>query len=273
MHKIPINGLDHYFELIGEGTPLVFIHGAFADARMWDPQWQYFSSNYRVMRYDLRGHGRTGASSLDRYTIETYVDDLSSLLDALDIHTPILCGQSFGGSIAQAFAARWQEKIRALILAGSMVAIDLSLMDKLLCRVLFPEWAMMAAIKVMSTKKFIHFSLCLGRLTIGKQFLSQDEATIKYLEQCMFQINDNEYLKLWRSLYSFTLRPLERIICPTLVLNGENESKSMTRHTQELLRRIPLSESRIIPTAYHASNLDNVMAFNAIMEDFLHSIG
>jgi pimeloyl-ACP methyl ester carboxylesterase len=154
-----------------------------------------------------------------------------------------------------------------------MVAIDLSLMDKLLSRVLFPEWAMMAAIKVMSLKKFIHFSLWLGRLTMGTQFLGQDEATIMYLEQCMFQIKDSEYLKLWRSLYGFTLRPLESIICPTLVLNGEYESKSMTRHTQELLRRIPLSESRIIPTAYHALNLDNVMAFNEIMEDFLHSIG
>lgn len=43
MHKIHVNGLEHYYEQAGEGTPLVFIHGAFADARMWDPQWQYFS--------------------------------------------------------------------------------------------------------------------------------------------------------------------------------------------------------------------------------------
>lgn len=221
------------------------------------------------MRYDLRGHGRTGASSLDRYTIQTFADDLFSILDSLDIRMPILCGQSFGGSIAQAFAVRYPEKIRLLILSGSMAAIDLSIIDKLLCRVLFPEWAMTLAIRIMSVKKFTEFTLWLGRLTKGKQFLSRYKATNEYLKQCMKQMDGNEYLKFWHALYGFKLLHLERITCPTLVLNGEYESKSMLPHTQELLKRIPHSESRIIPAAYHASNMDNPKAFNAMVQDFL----
>jgi 3-oxoadipate enol-lactonase len=269
MPKIPVNGSDHYYEQTGEGLPMVFIHGAFADARMWQPQWQYFASKYRALRYDLRGHGRTGASSLDRYTIELFADDLRCLLDSLDMRKPILCGQSFGGSIAQAFAARFPEKVRALVLAGSMVAIDLSIMDKLLCRVLFPEWAMLVAIRMMNVKRFTHFMIWLGQLTKGKQFLSRDEATKNYLEQCMYQMEGNEYLKFWRALYHFKLLPLERIACPTLVLNGEYESKSIVPHTLELLRRIPLSESKIIPAAHHAYNMDQPQEFNTIVEDFL----
>jgi 3-oxoadipate enol-lactonase len=269
MAMIPVNGLDHYYEQIGEGIPLVFIHGAFSDARMWDAQWQYFATNFHVLRYDLRGHGRTGASSIDRYTIETFADDLDKLLDQLDINSPILCGQSFGGSIAQAYAVLFPNKVRGLILASSMVSIDLSIMDKLLCRVIFPEWAMVAAITMMDVKKFTQFSLLLGRLTKGKHFLGRNEATAMYLKRCMHQMDSNEFLKYWHALYNFKLLPLERITCPALVLNGEYEPKSIFLHTQELLKRIQLSKSMIIPDAYHASNMDNPKAFNTIVEDYL----
>jgi 3-oxoadipate enol-lactonase len=265
-------GINHYYEELGGGTSLVFIHGAFADARMWDPQWIHFSKNYRVLRYDLRGHGRTGPSTLERYTIETFADDLQSLLDSLEIQAPILCGQSFGGSIAQAYAARHPGKIKALILAGSMAAIDLSLMDKLLCRVLFPEWAMTTAIRMMSVERFTRFSLQLGRFTKGKQFLSQEDAVAEYLKQCMLQMESGEYIKFWRALYRFKVQRLERITCPTLVLNGEHEPKSMAPHTRELLRRIPHAEGGIVPGARHASNMDNPEAFNGLLEDFLHRV-
>ena len=90
MPKILINSSDHYYEQAGEGSSLVFIHGAFADARIWDPQWRYFSSKYPVLRYDLRGHGRTGPSDLDRYSIETYADDLAYLLNALRIESSVV---------------------------------------------------------------------------------------------------------------------------------------------------------------------------------------
>ena len=273
MPKINVNGSYHHYEQTGERTPLVFIHGAFADARMWDPQWPHFAAKYRILRYDLRGHGKTGSSTLDRYTIETFADDLAALLEALEIQTPVLCGQSFGGSIAQAFAVRHPERVRALVLAGSMVAVDLSLMDKLLCRVFFPGWAMTATIKLLSVEKFTRFSLWLGRLTKGKQFLSRDKAATEYLEQCMFGMDSNEYLKIWRALYGFKLLPLERITCPTLVLNGGDEPKSMLPHTQELLRRIPHAEARIIPAAHHASNMDNPQTFNSLVEEFLRRAG
>jgi pimeloyl-ACP methyl ester carboxylesterase len=269
MPKISVNGLEHYIEYIGTGAPLVFIHGAFADARMWDPQWRYFATNFHVLRYDLRGHGRTGTSSLDRYTIETFADDLVSLLDSLDISSPILCGQSFGGSIAQAFAVRFPRRVRALVLSSSMVAIDLSLMDKFLCRLLFPEWAMTSFIKMVSVKRFTRFSLWLGELTKGKHFLSRDARATEYLKQCMYQMESEEYLKFWQALYNFKLLPLEKITCPTLVLNGERESKSIMPHSRELLRNISHCESRIIPDAYHASNMDNPQAFNATVEQFL----
>jgi len=263
------NGLLHYYEQIGEGTSLVFIHGAFADSQIWEPQWHYFSSQYRLIRYDLRGHGKTGISELDRYSMNTFADDLQSLLDSLEIFSPVLCGLSWGGSIAQTFAVRNPPRVKALVLAGSSVSIRLTLIDKLLCDVLFPKWAMLFTIRLLSVKNFTRFSLWLARLVLGKQWLSQDEDARKYLENCMLGMNSNEYLKIWEAIYDFDLLPLENITCPTLVLNGEYESKGTYRHAKEILRRVPQSIAKIVPKVSHAMNIDNQKAFNNYLEEFL----
>lgn len=270
MPKIRVNGLDHYYEQIGEGSSLVFIHGAFADSRVWEPQWNHLSSKYRLVRYDLRGHGKTGTSSLSQYSINTFADDLVSLLNVLEIHSPIICGLSWGGSIAQAFAVRNPERLKALVLASTAVSIRLTLLDKLFCDLLFPRWVMELTIKTMKVENFTRFSFLLARLTRGKHWLSGDKATREYLEQCMFQMNRNEYLKIWNAIYGFNLLPLERITCPTLVLNGELEPKNSFHHTKEILRRIPHAKVEIIPAARHGMNLERPEIFNDLVEKFIH---
>lgn len=269
MPKIEANSLPHYYEQVGTGTSLVFIHGAFADSQIWEPQWHYFSSKYRLVRYDLRGHGKTGTSKLARYTMDTFADDLTSLLDSLEIFSPILCGLSWGGSIAQAFAVRNPKRVKALVLASSSVSIRLTLIDKLLCDLLFPKWAMLFTIRMLSVKNFTRFSLWLARLVLGKQWMSQDETANEHLENCMLGMNHNEYLKIWEAIYGFDLLPLENITCPMLVLNGEYESKNTFRHTKEILRRAPQSSARIVPSVSHAMNIDNQKAFNMYLEEFL----
>jgi 3-oxoadipate enol-lactonase len=269
MPKIRLNELDTYYEQSGEGPALVFVHGAFADERLWEPQWKYFSTKYRLLRYDLRGHGRTGVSSLAHYSITTFAEDLTCLLDALGHRSLVVCGLSWGGSIAQAFAVRNPGRLKGLILAGSAVAIDLTLVDKLLCRVIFPWWAMKLTIRTLSVENFTDFSLWLGRLARGRHWLSRDEGTQQYLEQCMLGMDGGEYLKIWEAIYNFRLLPIERISCPTLVLNGEHEPKGTFRHTREILRRVPHAEAGLIPHASHAMNLEEPGAFNQLVEDFL----
>jgi pimeloyl-ACP methyl ester carboxylesterase len=268
MPKREANGLPHYYEQAGTGAPLVFIHGAFADSQIWEPQWRYFSSQYRLVRYDLRGHGKTGTSELGRYSMNTFADDLTSLLDSLEIFSPIVCGLSWGGSIAQAFAVRNPKRIKALVLAGSSVSIRLTLIDRFLCDVLFPKWAMLFTIRLLSAKNFTRFSLWLARLTRGKQWLSQNAVMGEYLENSMLAMNSNEYVKIWGAIYGFNLLPLENITCPTLVLNGEYEPKSTYQHTKEILRRAPHSKANVVPKASHAMNTDNPEVFNNYLEEF-----
>jgi pimeloyl-ACP methyl ester carboxylesterase len=269
MAKIKVNDLEHYYEQAGEGEPVVFIHGAFTDARMWEPQWQYFAGKYRVLRYDLRGHGRTGRSELERYSMDTYADDLEALLGELDVQEPIVCGLSWGGSIAQAYAVKHAGQAKALVMSGSAVAIDLTTRDKMLCKFLMP-WCMMSLfIRGLNAKNFTRFSMFLARLTMGKDWLSSDQAARAYLEQCMVRMDSREYYKIWQAIYSFHVLALEKISCPTLVLNGELEPRNTYQHTQEILRKVKTAEAKTIPGAGHAMNMELPGIFNQYIEDFI----
>jgi pimeloyl-ACP methyl ester carboxylesterase len=272
MPKIHINGSEHYYEQTGEGFSLVFIHGAFGDTREWDPQWNYFASNYRLLRYDLRGHGRTGASDLDRYTMETYSDDLTCILDELKIDRAVICGHSWGGGIAQVFAVNNPGRLKGLVLAGSTAAMSVTTSEKLLRYVLFPRPAMMLAIRSMSVEQFVRFSFWLAGLTLGKNWLNKDENTLELVRQSMLQVEHSEYLKIWGAIYGFDLQPLDRITCPTMVINGERDTKMVFRHTAEILRRIPQAESHVIPAAYHIMTLEQPEAFNEVLAHFLHQV-
>jgi pimeloyl-ACP methyl ester carboxylesterase len=273
MPKILSNGLFHYYEQAGEGPSLVFIHGAFGDARMWEPQWRHFSSKYRVLRYDLRGHGRTGPSDLDRYSMATYADDLAALLEAVKIDAAVICGLSWGGGIAQVFAVRNPDRLKGLVLVGSTVSMSVTLGEKLLRYVLFPKAAMRLTIRMMSVERFVGFSFWLASLTLGRHWLNRDDQTLEYVRQSMLQIDQREYLKIWEAIYGFDLQPLERIHCPTLVLTGERDSKMVLRHSAEILRRVPGAEGRVLPAAYHALTLEQPQAFNEALEEFLNRFG
>lgn len=110
-----VHGGTIYYESLGEGQPLILIHGALGDRRMWDEQLQAFAAEFRVIRYDHRGFGR---SSIPQ---ESYspVADLLQLLDKLGISRAHLVGNSLGGSLAIDFALTHPERVASLVLVAS----------------------------------------------------------------------------------------------------------------------------------------------------------
>jgi 3-oxoadipate enol-lactonase len=106
-----INDTQTYFEIAGEGRCLTLVHGNTMDTRVWDQQFGYFAEHYRVLRYDLRGCGKseepTSPYAFDR--------DLKSLLDYLSIEQTAVLGISVGGGIALNFTLNYPEKVYALV--------------------------------------------------------------------------------------------------------------------------------------------------------------
>jgi 3-oxoadipate enol-lactonase len=108
-------GLD--YEVAGDGSPVVLVHAGIADSRMWDPQWEAFQRGHRVVRYDMRGFGRSPLAA-GRYTPPS---DLIALLDELALGPAALVGASMGGGISLQVAVARPELVSALVLVGTGV--------------------------------------------------------------------------------------------------------------------------------------------------------
>ena len=109
-----VDGGRLYYETSGKGPALVLIHAGFLDSRMWDTQFQLFSENCRVIRYDVRGFGK---SDVARTKFSDY-KDLHGLLDHLRVKTASLVGVSNGGRIASDFAVEYPSMVNHLVLVS-----------------------------------------------------------------------------------------------------------------------------------------------------------
>jgi 3-oxoadipate enol-lactonase len=103
---------DLYWEQAGEGPPVVLVHEAVADSRMWDPQWETFPHSHRTIRFDQRGYGR---SPLEPGVI-SHAQDLVVLLDAVGLERTSLVGGSLGGRVALEVAVAQPDRIEKLVL-------------------------------------------------------------------------------------------------------------------------------------------------------------
>ncbi len=129
MQTLRVNGIDLYHEQHGSGEPLLLIMGWGANAATWQPQIPGLAQHYRVIAFDNRGVGRSGAPE-EPYSIALMAEDAAGLLDALHIRRAHVFGVSMGGMIAQELALRHPERVNTLVLgctsAGGSAAAGVS---------------------------------------------------------------------------------------------------------------------------------------------------
>ena len=107
-----VNGTRLFYEIAGEGEPLVLIHGFTLDTRMWDDQFAPLAMHHRVIRYDARGFGQSAPTGDAAYA---HADDLAALLDHLGVARVTVVGLSLGGGIAIDFALAYPAMVAALV--------------------------------------------------------------------------------------------------------------------------------------------------------------
>ena len=95
----PVNNINMYYEVLGHGEPLLFIHGLGSSTRDWENQIDFFSKNYQVILVDVRGHGQTDKPP-GSYSISMFANDIAGLLDQLELPSVHVVGISMGGMIA-----------------------------------------------------------------------------------------------------------------------------------------------------------------------------
>lgn len=115
MPKAQINGINLFYEVHGEGEPLLLIYGLAGRGNGWKFQVEALSSNFKIITFDNRGVGESD-QPVDVYSLAGMADDAAGLLDALDIESAHVFGISMGGMIAQEFALRYRQRVRKLVL-------------------------------------------------------------------------------------------------------------------------------------------------------------
>ncbi len=114
---LPVTDGQIYYEVAGSGPPVVLIHGGFGDRRMWDAQFNDLARDFRVVRYDHRGFGRSPAPTSD--SAYSPVRDLVQLLDHLGIDKAHVIGNSVGGALALDFALLQPARVNRVVVVAS----------------------------------------------------------------------------------------------------------------------------------------------------------
>lgn len=271
MPRTQTNGASTYYETHGDGRPIVFIHGGWTSSEMWDPQMRSFAPEYRIVTYDVRGHGRTDDPTARRYSIDRFVDDLHDLLCDLDIDEPVLCGLSLGGIIAQTYAATHPETVGGLVLADTTQWIPPLPLALTSCqkRVLFPKTVVYPYIRAIGVKRYFRLLLAGIQAAEGHRWLALTPEVREYALREIDAFSTEEYLHVLDALYEFSGCDLGAINAPTLVLVGTHESVAVRRQSTRMATVIENAMKDTIPDAGHLANLDNPDAFNDRIDRFL----
>ena len=115
-----VNGVDLFYEEVGEGVPLVFVHEFAGEARSWHLQVRFFARRYRTIAYNARGYPPSDVPDDPKaYSQDQAADDIRGLLDALGIRKAHICGLSMGGYATLHFGLRYAERALSLVVAGA----------------------------------------------------------------------------------------------------------------------------------------------------------
>lgn len=255
MPVIQLKTISLYYESVGTGKPLLFLHGLGSCGADWLLQIPFFSQEFQVITPDLRGHGKSEKEA-DSYTIADHAEDMAYLLEALGIDSCDVVGLSLGSFVAMQLALDFPQKVKSLTLAGSTSSIkDVGLFLLNLQKVLIDLFPMRFVAKVVAW-------CC---------FPGRQKCALRTLCQERMQSNDKKvYQKLYSALMSFDVSTrLSEISCPVLLIAGEDDLLLPQWHAKKMAQLFQQASLYTIQGAGHVMPIDSPEAFNTILRKFL----
>ena len=270
------NGISISYEVMGEGFPIIFIHGFGSKKEIWKPQVSDLSTKFKTITFDLRGTGKSDRPNYP-YTMEMFADDIKGLMDFLQIKTTHLIGRSLGGMIAQNFVLKYPQCVEKLVL----IATNAKFNDK-------------AAVDLIIENRIKNIELL--KTDPVKTFWSNSR--FLYHQKFRQELKRNPKRKVYGV---FSLEDLieESKINPSRPQDMKNQGNAMKGHntidilhqieTQTLLvaashdrlipksamddihKRIPNSIMKTIENAGHIMTLSKALEFNDINLEFLEN--
>ena len=262
---IASNGQELYYEIHGEGEPLILVMGIGYDSSLWNlQQVPMLSKQFKVVIFDNRDVGRSSRASR-QYSISDMADDVAGLLDGLDIPRAHLLGLSMGGMIVQEFALRHPERVDRLVLSGAGGAPARTAFDPI------GVWAWTKSHdgsgEAFAAQQFVWL--------FSTSFLRNEAAvkqTLDLLASNPNPVTPDAYARQASAyLQHDMLDRLSGIQAPTLVVGGEQDLLTPPWILQEVAAAIPGAEFQMVrgDGASHLLPLERPAEFNQLVASFL----
>ena len=260
--SVKVNDINMYYEIHGDGFPLVMIMGLGANIDWWTSDMIEACSQYfKTIIFDNRGAGRTDKPEID-YSIKMFADDTAGLMDVLNIERAHVLGASMGGSIAQELVLNYPEKVEKLVLGCSacggskQIIPSLDVLEQFTGRLdaMDPEKVVQDVIPLLFTEVFTKNN---------PNFIES------YKQKLLVSVMPSDaYQRQLNAVMGFnSYRRLKKIQAPTLIIHGKKDILSPVENAEILAEKIPGAKLLLLENAghsYHQPDPDKVI--NAILE-------
>ncbi|MBI5762101.1 MAG: alpha/beta hydrolase [Planctomycetes bacterium] len=243
---------------VGEGLPLVFVHGFPLSRGVWKKQIDALQPSYRVIAPDLRGLGESETLP-GPTTMEHYAADLHALFQKLTTGPVVLIGHSMGGYVALAFARQFPEMLSGLVLVGTKAGADSA-------HAAAGRRATADKVKIEGVRVVID--------AMAPKMLAADNQDARLAELVLGFMSPSKPEGVIGALLGMAERPdatesLVDITVPTLVITGAEDILIPPAESEKLAKAIPLAQLSVIPHAGHLVSFEQPDAFNFVMKNWL----
>lgn len=256
---LDVDGGRLYYEVAGQGQPVVLIHGFSLDTRMWDDQFQELSRSFRVIRYDVRGFGKSDRPQ------ESHAagNDLRVLLEHLEVQRAHLVGMSMGGSIATNFTLEYPDMVSALVTVGA--TLDGYTYSPDFLQRIEALYAAADSGGVEAAK----------RLWLRQPWVTPVHDSARLAPKIRTMVDTYSGIHLtnpeigWGSTDPPAIARLEEINVPVLVIAGVYDTPDILAIADTVAERIPNAKKVVVQGAGHLLNIERPKEFNELLIEFL----
>jgi pimeloyl-ACP methyl ester carboxylesterase len=260
-----------HYEEAGTGTPIIFVHEFAGDCRSWEAQMRHFGRRYRCIAFNARGYTPSDVpDDVNMYSQERARDDIRAVLDALKIEQAHIVGLSMGGFAALHFGFTYPERVLSLVVGGCGYGAQAD------------KRAQFAAETEAAAKRFEEIGMSKAALGYASapsrvQFQNKDPRGWKeFADQLATNSTKGSALTM-RGVQSrrpslFDLvEKMKTITAPTLIITGDEDWPCL--EPAILMKRTIMSAGLVVlPNSGHTVNLEEPVAFNNHVADFLHAV-
>lgn len=269
-----VNGTSIFYEVAGQGHPLVLIHSGYSNRKLWDDQFEVLAQSYKVIRYDVRGYGDSAVVTTDT---PLYADwqDLYGLLQFLEIEKTYLLGLSGGGAIAIDFTLGHPTMVDALLLVSTGVSgfdfgrwIHESPLHENFAR-------LSEAFENADVARMIELSLPLwtdGPARTPEQIDASVRERVRAMCLHNWTLSNDPAAPPAQTIDPPAITRLAEIEVPTLIVVGNQDVPVILEIGEILVEKIKGARKVILSEAGHHLNMEKPAAFNQIVLDFFKGL-